>query len=280
MPHELRTFPPPLDDPCGRSFTYRELMECGETWRSVAAGQTRPGGVSNEPVQDETWKWMGCLATKILDPIADRFGKPSLSYCFASRALTRWVPRGIAPSLDQHAGAEVGRAGRPICPRGGLAADVFVPGVNAADLAAWVVENLPYDRLYFYGPERPVHVSVGPQKTQQIVYMREYRAGRLAPQIIDGGRLRELAKPLPHDAGRMYSTQVLAGEPSAVEANAVGAQDVMTAAEVAAYLRITTKTVYSLEKRRELASFRIGRAVRFRRSDVERFIVGAQGTKR
>ena len=47
---------------------------------------------------------------------------------------------------------------------------------------------------------------------------------------------------------------------------------VLTVPEVAEYLRVTPKTVYALIKRGELPSFRIGRAVRCRHSDVEQFI--------
>lgn len=47
---------------------------------------------------------------------------------------------------------------------------------------------------------------------------------------------------------------------------------VLTVTEVADVLRVTPKTVYALIKRGELPSFRIGRAVRCREDDVERFI--------
>ena len=47
---------------------------------------------------------------------------------------------------------------------------------------------------------------------------------------------------------------------------------VLTVPEVAAYLRVTTKTVYNLIKNGELKHFRIGRALRCRRQDVETFV--------
>ncbi len=61
-------------------------------------------------------------------------------------------------------------------------------------------------------------------------------------------------------------------EPVAVQKNAV-----LTVPEVAEYLRVTTKTVYKLIGKGELTSFRIGRAVRCRRQDVERFITTQSG---
>jgi len=51
--------------------------------------------------------------------------------------------------------------------------------------------------------------------------------------------------------------------------------EVLTVQEVADYLRVTTKTVYGLARGGDLVSFRVGRAMRFRRSDIEAF-VGAQ----
>lgn len=52
----------------------------------------------------------------------------------------------------------------------------------------------------------------------------------------------------------------------------VEAVDVLTVSEVAGYLRVTTKTVYGLARGGELQSFRVGRAMRFRRRDIEAFV--------
>ena len=40
-----------LDAPCGRYLTFRDLIECGETWHS-AADSGKP--IHNEPVQRES----------------------------------------------------------------------------------------------------------------------------------------------------------------------------------------------------------------------------------
>ena len=48
--------------------------------------------------------------------------------------------------------------------------------------------------------------------------------------------------------------------------------DVLTVGEVAHFLRVTTKTVYALIKRGQLPSFRVGRVVRCRRSDLLRYV--------
>jgi hypothetical protein len=41
------------------------------------------------------------------------------------------------------------------------------------DVARFIVERLPFDRLYIYGSDRPLHVSVGPQQAGAIFEMRK-----------------------------------------------------------------------------------------------------------
>jgi len=65
----------------------------------------------------------------------------------------------IAPALDQHAAHERNRHGQPVCPRLGAAVDFIVEDEDMAEVARWIMANLPFDRLYFYGSERPLHVS-------------------------------------------------------------------------------------------------------------------------
>ena len=42
--------------------------------------------------------------------------------------------------------------------------------------------RLPFDRLYFYGADRPVHVSVGPEEARAVVSMLLGPSGRRVPQ--------------------------------------------------------------------------------------------------
>ena len=91
-------------------------------------------------------------------------------------------------TLDQHAGHEKNRLGRPICDRGGLAVDLRVPGVDSKTVADWIVANTPYDRLYYYGADRPLHVSVGPDAARAVAIMRPHASGRLIPRVVDADR--------------------------------------------------------------------------------------------
>ena len=50
--------------------------------------------------------------------------------------------------------------------------------------------------------------------------------------------------------------------------------EVMTVTEVAEYLRVNPQTVYRKAKAGELPAVRIGRAIRFRRSELEAWLKG------
>jgi len=186
--------PADLDHPCGEHFVYRDLIECGETWGRLHAAGTAGTPVQpfdNVPRAAATFAAMRALCAAVLDPLARRFGRLELTYAFASAQLTRHIAGRIHPPLDQHAGHELGRAGRPVCPRLGLAADVLVPGVDGREVAGWIVENTAFDRLYFYAPDRPIHVSAGPDASRQIAHMRLGPSGRRVPRVVTAGFFRE-----------------------------------------------------------------------------------------
>ncbi len=179
-----------LDDPCGEHFRYRDLVECGETWHRLDAGGDDGQPLDNVPRVAETFDAMRALCATVLDPVVRQFGRIELTYAFASRALTRRIQGRIHPPGDQHAGHELGRAGSAICRRLGLAADFEVPGVDSRALGRWVVEHTAFDRLYFYEPARPIHASVGPDGSGQIVHMRRGPSGRRVPRVVDAGFFR------------------------------------------------------------------------------------------
>ena len=133
------------------------------------------------PLQPATWRALEILSGELLDRVVSEFGSIELTYGFASLALTRAIEGRIAPPLDQHASHELNRLGRPVCRRLGAAADFHVQGVSSRALGRWIVRECGFDRLYFYGDERPLHVSVGPDGARSIVEMRRYPSGRVVP---------------------------------------------------------------------------------------------------
>ena len=54
--------------------------------------------------------------------------------------------------------------------------------------------------------------------------------------------------------------------------------EIMTVSEVAEYLRLNPQTVYRKAKAGELPVVRIGRAIRFRRSELESWLKGLSRT--
>jgi len=163
----------------------RDFIECGETWAALSVA----GAIDNVPRQAKTIAGFVRLCEDVIDPLVDHFGPVRLTYAFAARPLTRHIRRQIAPSLDQHAGWEVGRTGNLVCGRGGQAVDLTVAGVPSGVVARWIVAETPFDRLYFYGSDRPIHVSIGPENSRTVVWMRGTSGGRRVPRAVPVDRL-------------------------------------------------------------------------------------------
>ena len=167
---------PALDSHCSPHFTFRQLIECGDTWKET--------GIDNLPKQPETYSALCDLARLILEPVVEYFGGIRLTYGFCSRSLAKLVEGGhggIEPRIDQHAAQEVNTRGKPICSRGGAAVDFVVDDEDMREVANWIAAKLPYDRLYYYGPSRPIHVSYGPEQSRSYIDVEE-RNGRRLPK--------------------------------------------------------------------------------------------------
>jgi len=165
---------PDLDECCGKFLSYRQLIECGETQKAT--------GLANEPKNPETYTALFDLASSILDPVIEYFGGIELTFGFCSPSLARLIPGRIAPELDQHAAHEHKKDGRPICDRLGAAVDFLVRDENMREVADWIIGRLPFDRLYFYGEQLPLHVSVGPQGRREAFEMIQHANGRRTPR--------------------------------------------------------------------------------------------------
>lgn len=167
---------PDLDAPCGQHYRFRDLIQCGHTWMTL-----KP---PNVPARPESYNALCDLAAEVLDPVVEYFGSIELTYGFSSAALARRVQGRIAPGLDQHAACEVARSGRLICSRQGAAVDFLVRDENMSQVARWIVEHCRFDRMYFYGADRPLHVSVGPENTKA-VYKMVQSGARTIPRRMD-----------------------------------------------------------------------------------------------
>ena len=164
---------PDLDEHAGEHFTFRQLCEVGKTWERVR--------IDNSPLEPGTYEAMRRLTTDLLDPLTRALGRPTLTHGFAGAALNKSVKAGVEPGIDQHGGHDLIKSGELICPRLGQAVDLHIPGRTSSEVGAFIVENTPFDRLYFYGDDRPLHVSVGPSNLKVITVMKPRQDGRLYP---------------------------------------------------------------------------------------------------
>jgi hypothetical protein len=164
---------PTLDQSCGSHFTYRHFVECGDTQQQL--------GIGNVPRNPDTYNALHDLATLILDPVIDYFGPIRLTYGFCSHELGMHIHRQVAPRLDQHAASECGPTGKRICDRGGAACDFIVDDEDMVEVADWIIANLPFDRLYFYGDRLPIHVSYSSIPAGLAYKLTMSKSGRRTP---------------------------------------------------------------------------------------------------
>ncbi|MCW8107115.1 hypothetical protein OPS25_01180 [Alteromonas ponticola] len=145
-----------------------------------------PNVSCNEP-SNKSLQAITDLSSAILVPIEKQYGAFCITYGFTSAILLREIkkknPRGIAPSLDQHAAHELNSEGNFFCNRLGAACDFIVESHASKmdQVANWVSQNLSFDRMYFYGVDRPLHVSFGPELNQFIQIMEITSDGRRYP---------------------------------------------------------------------------------------------------
>jgi len=162
--------------PLGKYLTLEEFCTCTQTYRKYA-DQIDPYPQNG----DETIPALEALCQHIIDPVIDEFGYDHfhLTYGFCSKDLKRWLAKKdpvtgikngvVSPNLDQHMAHEVNRNGKYYCDRLGAACDFRIVDLPSDELVDWIVEQRsPFDSLYFYGAERPIHISYGPQHKRDI----------------------------------------------------------------------------------------------------------------
>ena len=113
-----------------RNFSLLELTKSDTAIRK---------GIDNNPNADQVEK-LKALCENILQPVRDHFGRVKVTSGFRSVELCTAIG---SSANSQHAKAE--------------AADYECPGVDNAELADWIHNNLPYDQLIleFYTPGEP-----------------------------------------------------------------------------------------------------------------------------
>lgn len=160
----------------GKYLTLEAFCTCTQTYQKYA------GKIDPFPQNLEgTVTALQNLNQFILEPIIDYFGFDNfrLTYGFCSRDLKNYLEKKdpetgqkngrVAPAIDQHIAHEMNKNGKYYCERLGAACDFFIVDLPSDRLINWILaEKLPFDSLYFYGSDRPIHISYGPQHKRDI----------------------------------------------------------------------------------------------------------------
>jgi hypothetical protein len=149
--------------------------------------ERHPITINNSPKEVESINSTLMLIETILLPISKNLGNIDITYGFVSPELNRYIQKksssGTYPSIDQHAASELNQANSQICKRHGLACDFIVNGYeNKMDqVMLFIVNNLDFDKIYYYGNDRPLHVSVGHESERHLQVMNVSDKGRRIP---------------------------------------------------------------------------------------------------
>ena len=160
----------------GKYLTLENFCTCTDTyWRYADRIDPSPKN------PDATTPALKALNQFILDPVIDCFGKDrfQLTYGFCSPDLRKYLDKKdpvtgvkngrIDPTRDQHMAYEVKSNGKYYCERLGAACDFLITDLASNEVVEWILRaQLPFDSLYFYGADRPIHISYGPQHKRDI----------------------------------------------------------------------------------------------------------------
>ncbi len=143
--------------------------------------------LDNTPKESESTLSAILMLETVLLPISKEFGDIHITYGFVSSELNKYIQKnsssGTYPSIDQHAASELNLANNHICKRHGLACDFIVNGyeVKMDKVMLFIVNNLSFDKIYFYGSDKPLHVSVGNESKRHLQVMNVSDKGRRIP---------------------------------------------------------------------------------------------------
>jgi hypothetical protein len=160
----------------GKYLTLKEFCTCTQTYCKWADKIYNP-----YPENPDSLVAIRYLCDVIIDPVIDHFGRENfqLTYGFCSHSLQCWLNKKdpetglkngrISPKHDQHMAHEIKANGTYWCDRLGAACDFRIRDVGSDAVIDWILAmRLRFDSLYFYGDERPIHISYGPQQKRAI----------------------------------------------------------------------------------------------------------------
>ncbi|WP_203457611.1 hypothetical protein [Gloeothece citriformis] len=159
----------------GKYLSLEDFCICTQTYQKYS------DKINILPKNPATIEALKDLNQFILDPIIDYFGLANfkLTYGFCSPDLKKYLNQKdpvtgqkngrIDPSRDQHMAHELNKNGKYYCERLGAACDFLILNFPSNHLVDWILQQkLPFDSLYFYGNDRPIHMSYGSQHKRDI----------------------------------------------------------------------------------------------------------------
>jgi hypothetical protein len=159
----------------GKYLNLEDFCTCTNTYQKYSAK------IPPFPKNSESIEAIKDLNKFIIDPIIDRFGVENfkLTYGFCSPKLKSYLEKKdpvtdkkngrIDPSRDQHMAHEINSNGKYYCDRLGASCDFLILNNTSDVIVDWILEEkIPFDSLYFYGKNRPIHISYGSQHKRDI----------------------------------------------------------------------------------------------------------------
>ena len=110
------------------------------------------------------------------------FGNLQITYGFCGAELAKKLMVIFPQNSTSTRATKLTLRGNRICERGGFA-DFHCLPISSHEVACFITENLTFDRLYFYGEHRPLHVSINEKNLGQIIVM-EKKTLRVVPRKI------------------------------------------------------------------------------------------------
>lgn len=145
-----------------------DLCDCSSTYKEIRLEMKS----INFPLERESLYALEDLIEWILLPLHREFGYENikLSYGFCGTELRSHLIKRkalICPRVDQHSSHELNRKGDRVCKHDGAACDLQVVGITSRELVCYL-SSIHFDSIYYYGDNRPVHVSYQPVQRRAI----------------------------------------------------------------------------------------------------------------
>ncbi|GBE95704.1 hypothetical protein NCWK1_5492 [Nostoc cycadae WK-1] len=144
----------------------QELCTCSNTYAKYSSL------INPYPENSESLGSLETLNQLIITPVINKFGAENfkLTYGFCSKNLLKFLNREksrICVKVDQHMSYEINSRGNYYCKHLGAACDFVITGIDSRKVISYL-KTLNFDSIYYYGADRPIHVSWSAKSRRKI----------------------------------------------------------------------------------------------------------------